>query len=48
MGTNIHRVLMFTWVLLFRKLVGTALIGTYIHRVLVGTYTPKFTVEGVA
>ena len=35
MGTNIHRVLMFAWVLLFRSLVATALIGTYIHRVLV-------------
>ena len=37
MGTNIHRVLtcMFAWVLLFRKLVATALIDTYIHRVLV-------------
>ena len=35
MGTNIHRVLMFAWVLLFRKLVATALIGTYIYKILV-------------
>ena len=35
MGTNIHRVLIFAWVLLFRKLVARALIGSYIHRVLV-------------
>ena len=32
--TNIHWVLMFVWVLLFRKLIVTVLIGTYIHRVL--------------
>ena len=35
MGTNIHRVLWFGWVLLFRKLVVTALMGTNIHGVLV-------------
>ena len=29
------RVLTFAWVLLLRKLVATALIGTYVHRVLV-------------
>ena len=34
-GTDIHKVLMFVWVLLFRKLVATTLIGTYIPRVLV-------------
>ena len=38
---------MFVWVLLFRKLVATTLIGTYTPRVLVidgYLYTPKFTV----
>ena len=35
MGTYIHWVLLFAWVLLFRKLIATGLIGTYIHRVLV-------------
>ena len=41
-GTNIHRVLMFVWVLLFRKWVTVVLIGTCINRVLVeiGTYNP--------
>ena len=36
-GTYSHRVLTFVWVLLFRKLIVTVLIGTYIHsyRVLV-------------
>ena len=33
MDTNIHRVLMLVWVLLFRKLIANTLIGTYIHRV---------------
>lgn len=32
-GTNIGRLLMFVWVLLFKKLIATALIGTYIYRV---------------
>ena len=32
-GTNIGRVLMFVGVLLFMKLIATALIGTYIYRV---------------
>ena len=35
MGTNIHRVFWFGWVLLFRKLVVTAPMGTNIHEVLV-------------
>ena len=35
MGTYIHWVLLFAWVLLFRNSVATGLIGTYIHRVLV-------------
>ena len=35
MGTYIHWVLLFAWVLLFRKLTATGLIGTYIYRVLV-------------
>ena len=35
MGTNIHEVLLFAWVLLFRKPVVTAVIGTNIHGVLV-------------
>ena len=35
MGTYIHRVLMFAWVLLFRKWVEAVFIGTYIHGVLV-------------
>ena len=35
MGTYIHRVLLFAWVLLFRKWTATGLMGTYIHRVLV-------------
>ena len=35
-GTDIHKVLMFVWVLLlFRKLVATTLIGIYIPRALV-------------
>ena len=33
-GTYIHCVLLFTWLLLFRKRITTDLIGTYIHRVL--------------
>ena len=37
-GTNIHKALMFVWVLLFRKLVARTLIGTYIPRVLVIGY----------
>ena len=46
MGTYIHWVLLFAWVLLFRKWIATGLMGTYIHRVLVldGTYTPEFMV----
>ena len=35
MGTIIHGVLLFAWVLLFRKLVATARMGTNIHGVLV-------------
>ena len=35
MGTNTHRVLMFMWVLLLRKLIATALVHTCICRVLV-------------
>ena len=35
MGTYIHWVLLFAWVLLFRKWIATSLIVTYIHRVLV-------------
>ena len=35
MGTNIHRVLMFMWVLLFRKLIAMALVHNCIRRVLV-------------
>ena len=35
MGTYSHWVLLFAWVLLFRKWKATGLIGTYIHRVLV-------------
>ena len=35
MGTNIHGVLMFAWVLLFSKLVVTAPMGTNICGVLV-------------
>ena len=35
MGTNNHWVLIFAWVLLFRKLVVTMLMGTIIYRVLV-------------
>ena len=35
MGTNNRGVLLFTWVLLFRKLVLTMLIGTNIYGVLV-------------
>ena len=34
-GTNISRVLLFVQMVLFRKLIGAVLIGTYIHRVLV-------------
>ena len=34
-GTYIHWVLLFAWLLLFRKWITTGLIGTYIHRVLV-------------
>ena len=38
-GTNVHEVLVFTWVLLFRKLVITVPIGSAIHRVLaIGGY----------
>ena len=33
--TYIHWVLLFAWLLLFRKWITTGLIGTYIHRVLV-------------
>ena len=44
MGTTIDRVCMFVWVLLFRKLMAMVLIGTCIHRALIGTYTPEFTV----
>ena len=46
MGTNIHGVLLFAWVLLFRKLVVTARMGTNIHGVLVidGYLTPDSTV----
>ena len=32
MGTNIHKVLMFAWVLLFRKLIAAVLIGTVLTR----------------
>ena len=35
MGTNIHRVLWFGWVLLIRKLVVTTPMGTNIHGVIV-------------
>ena len=35
MGTYIHRVLLFAWVLLFKKCIATGFMGTYIHRVLV-------------
>ena len=35
MGTNNHGVLLFAWVLLFRKLVLTMLMGTNIYGVLV-------------
>ena len=36
MGTNIHRVLMFVWVLLhIQEIDNRDLVGTYIHRVLV-------------
>ena len=35
MGTNIHWVLLFAWVLLFKKWIATGFMGTYIHRVLV-------------
>ena len=35
MGTYIHWVLLFAWLLLFRKWITTGLIGAYIHRVLV-------------
>ena len=35
MGTYIHWVLLFAWVLLFRKWIATGSMGTYIHRVLV-------------
>ena len=34
-GTDIHKVLMFVWVLLFRKLIARTLIGIHIPRVLV-------------
>ena len=34
-GTYIHWILIFAWVLLFRKWIETGLMGTYIHRVLV-------------
>ena len=37
---NTHRVLMFVWVLLFRKLIATALCRYHIHRVL-RAYNPK-------
>ena len=35
MATNIHEVLLFTWVLLFQKPVVAAVIGSNIHGVLV-------------
>ncbi len=35
MGTYIHWVLLFAWVLLFKKWIATGFMGTYIHRVLV-------------
>ena len=35
MGTYTQWVLLFAWVLLFRKLIATGLIDTYIHMVLV-------------
>ena len=35
MDVNLHRILLFAWVLLFRKLVVTAPMGTNIHGVLV-------------
>ena len=34
-GTYIHWVLLFGWLLLFTKWITTGLIGTYIHRVIV-------------
>ena len=35
MGTSIHRVLLFPWAMLIRKLIAKELMGTYIDRVLV-------------
>ena len=35
MGTYIHWVLLFAWVLLFKKWIATGFMGTYIYRVLV-------------
>ena len=35
MGTYINWVLLFAWVLLFKKWIATGFMGTYIHRVLV-------------
>ena len=35
MGTYIHWVLLFAWVLLFKKWIATGFMGTYIHRVIV-------------
>ena len=35
MGTNNHGILLFAWVLLFRKLVVTMLMGTNIYGILV-------------
>ena len=35
MGTYIHWVLLFAWVLLLKKWIATGFMGTYIHRVLV-------------
>ena len=35
MGTYIHWVHLFAWVLLFKKWIATGFMGTYIHRVLV-------------